>query len=109
MRSFGSRNCANLLYFIHPTIVLPSNTAIVKGYNALTGARVKLGRWDHYLAMQKGILEINESHRPLLSNDLGAVAGLLFDIGTGRYQVPPGRCRRRCRARGMVRRSRRNS
>lgn len=81
---------ANLLYFIHPTIVPPSNTAIVKGYNALTGARVKLGRWDHYLAMRKGILEINESHRALLSNDLGAVAGLLFDIGTGRYQAPPG-------------------
>lgn len=28
--------------------------------------------------------------RALLSNDLGAVAGLLFDIGTGRYQAPPG-------------------
>lgn len=81
---------ANLLYFIHPTIVPPSNTAIVKGYNALTGARVKLGRWDHYLAMRKGILEINETHRALLSNDLGAAAGLLFDIGTGRYQAPPG-------------------
>jgi len=34
---------ANLLYFLHPTITPPFNTAIVKGYNALTGARVKLG------------------------------------------------------------------
>ena len=23
------------------------------------------------------------------SNDLGAIAGLLFDIGSGRYQAPP--------------------
>ena len=37
---------ANLLYFIHPTLVLPFNTAIVKGYNALTGSAVKLGRLD---------------------------------------------------------------
>jgi len=26
-----------------------------------------------------------------LSNDLGAIAGLLFDIGTGRYSAPPAR------------------
>lgn len=80
---------ANLLYFIHPTLVPPFNTAIVNGYNALTGAKVKLGRWDHYLTMRQGILALNASHRKLLSNDLGAVAGLLFDIGTGRYPVPP--------------------
>ena len=34
---------ANLLYFLHPTLVPPFNTAIVKGYNALTGSNVKLG------------------------------------------------------------------
>lgn len=34
---------ANLLYFIHPTLVLPFNTAIIKGYNAVTGSNVKLG------------------------------------------------------------------
>lgn len=80
---------ANLLYFIHPTIVPPFNTAIVKGYNALTGAGVKLGRWDHYLAMRRGILSFNDQHRDLLSNDLGAAAGLLFDLGAGRYPAPP--------------------
>jgi len=80
---------ANLLYFLHPTLAPPSNTAIVKGYNALTGARVKLGRWEEYLAMRQGILRLNAEHRALLSNDLGAVAGLLFDIGTGRYAPPP--------------------
>ncbi|HEY3432579.1 MAG TPA: type II restriction endonuclease [Rhodocyclaceae bacterium] len=80
---------ANLLYFIHPTLVSPFNTAIVNGYNALTGAKVKLGRWDHYLTMRKGVLELNEKYRQLLSNDLGAIAGLLFDIGSGRYPAPP--------------------
>ncbi len=80
---------ANLLYFIHPTLVPPFNTAIVNGYNALTGAKVKLGRWDHYLAMRQGVVALNTQHRKLLSNDLGAVAGLLFDIGSGRYAAPP--------------------
>lgn len=80
---------ANLLYFIHPTLVVPFNTAIVKGYNALTGSTVKLGRWDHYLALREGALRINASHRGLLSNDLGAVAGLMFDVGSGRYPAPP--------------------
>lgn len=80
---------ANVLYFLHPTLVPPFNTAIVKGYNAVTGAKVKLGRWDEYLAMRGGILRLNTEHRDLLSNDLGAVAGLLFDVGTGRYGAPP--------------------
>ena len=80
---------ANLLYFLHPTITPPFNTAIVNGYNALTGARVKLGRWTEYLAMREGILTLNAKYRELLSNDLGAVAGLLFDIGSKRYAPPP--------------------
>lgn len=80
---------ANLLYFLHPTLLPPFNTAIVNGYNALTGAKVKLGRWDEYLAMRAGILRLNAAHREVLSNDLGAVAGLLFDVGSGRYPAPP--------------------
>jgi type II restriction enzyme len=80
---------ANLLYFIHPTLVCPFNTAIVNGYNALTGAKVKLGRWDNYLSMREGVIRLNEAHRQQLSNDLGAIAGLLFDIGNGRYPLPP--------------------
>ncbi len=79
---------ANLLYFLHPTLLPPCNTAIVKGYNALTGARTKLGSWADYLAMREGLQRINAEHRRLLSNDLGAVAGLMFDIGQGRYPVP---------------------
>jgi type II restriction enzyme len=80
---------ANLLYFLHPTLVPPFNTAIVKGYNALTGANVKLGSWGHFLAMRTGILDLNDRYRDLLSNDLGAVGGLLFDIGSGRFPAPP--------------------
>jgi len=34
----------NLLYFIHPTLVCPFNTAIVNGVNAVTGSNFKLGR-----------------------------------------------------------------
>ncbi|NNM77751.1 type II restriction endonuclease [Sphingomonas sp. ID1715] len=80
---------ANLLYFLHPTLVPPFNTAIVNGYNALTGAKVKLGSWDHFLAMRAGILDLNDRYRDLLSNDLGAIGGLLFDVGSGRYPAPP--------------------
>jgi type II restriction enzyme len=80
---------ANLLYFLHPTLVPPFNTAIVNGFNALTGTRVKLGRWDEYLAMRRGVLALNEQYRDLLSNDLGALAGFLFDLGTERYAPPP--------------------
>lgn len=80
---------ANLLYFLHPTLVPPFNTAIVNGYNVLTGAKVKLGRWDEFLAMRQGILALNAEYRDLLSNDLGAIGGLLFDVGSGRYAAPP--------------------
>ena len=80
---------ANLLYFLHPTLTLPFNTAIVKGYNALVGSRVKLGRWDEYLAMRAGAIALNADHAGLLSEDLGAVGGFLFDLGAGRYPLPP--------------------
>lgn len=79
---------ANLLYFLHPTIMPPCNTAIVNGYNALTGAKTKLGRWDEYLVMRAGLIGLNARYRSLLSNDFGAIAGLMFDIGSGRYPVP---------------------
>ncbi len=83
--------CANLLYFLHSTLVPPNNTAIVKGFNAFFGASVKLGRWNDYLAMRERVLEFNATHRKCLSNDLGAVAGFLFDVGTGRYPAVAGR------------------
>ena len=82
-------SAANLLYFLHPTLMPPFNTAIVKGYNALTGSRVRLGKWEEYLSMRDGVMAINDALRDLLSNDLGAIAGLLFDIGSGRFTAPP--------------------
>jgi len=39
--------------------------------------------------MREGILRLNEKYRGQLSNDLGAIAGLLFDVGSGRYPAPP--------------------
>jgi type II restriction enzyme len=39
--------------------------------------------------MRVGVLELNARYRDLLSNDLGAVAGLLYDVGSGRYTAPP--------------------
>lgn len=88
VKGLGSA-AANLMYFLHPTLMPRFNTAIVKGYNALTGAKVKLGNWSEYLAMRGGMLRIVETHRALLSNDLGAIGGLLFDIGQERYMPPP--------------------
>jgi type II restriction enzyme len=79
---------ANLLYFMHPTLVPPFNTAIVKGYNKLMGAKVKLGRWDEYLAMREGMLRFGEKYKNLLSNDFGALAGFLFDIGSEKISLP---------------------
>lgn len=75
---------ANILYFLHPTIVPPSNTAMVNGFNALFGDKKKLGSWESYLQMREVIVQSNNSCRDLLSKDLGAFAGLLFEIGAGR-------------------------
>lgn len=79
---------ANLLYFLHPTIMPPFNTAIVKGYNLITGSKVKLGKWTEYLAMREGILRLNSQFREQLSNDLGAITAFLFDVGSERLEVP---------------------
>lgn len=34
---------ANILYFLHPTVFPPFNTAMVQGFNRLFGAKLKLG------------------------------------------------------------------
>jgi len=72
---------ANILYFLHPTLIPPFNTAIVNGFNALFKDKVKLGSWTEFLRMREVILEKNNQHKSDLSNDLGAFGGLLFDIG----------------------------
>lgn len=44
---------ANIVYFLHPTLVPPFNTAIVNGFNLLFGAKQRLGSWESYLAMRE--------------------------------------------------------
>jgi type II restriction enzyme len=78
---------ASIVYFLHPTFVPPFNTAIVGGFNALFNDKKKLGSWPSYLEMRGAIVEANNGVRHLLSKDLGAFAGLLFEIGTGRLVV----------------------
>ena len=75
---------ANLLYFLHPTLFPPFNTAIVRGFNALFRDRKPLGSWPAYLEMREVIKAANAGLRPPLSADLGAFAGLLFDVGVGK-------------------------
>jgi len=78
---------ANIVYFLHPTIVPPFNTAMVNGFNALFHDKKKLGSSESYLEMREVIVRTNNDVRDQLSKDLGAFAGLLFEIGAGRLMV----------------------
>ncbi len=73
---------ASILYFLHPTIILPFNTAIINGFNHLFKDKKKLGSWNEYLKLREVMIDTNNQHRSELSSDLGAIAGLLFEIGT---------------------------
>lgn len=75
---------ASILYFLHPTIMPPFNTAIVNGFNYAFKEKVKLGSWSEYLRLREQLLAFNATHRPHLSTDLGAAAGMLFEIGVKR-------------------------
>jgi len=72
---------ASILYFLHPTLMPPFNTAILNGFNTLFHEKRKLGSWSEYLKMREVVLEANRKHGADLSNDLGCLAGLLFEIG----------------------------
>ncbi len=78
---------ANILYFLHPTILPPFNTAIVNGLNLLFNEKVKLGSWESYLKMREVMLQVNTQYRNELSTDLGAIAGLLFEIGANKLLI----------------------
>ncbi|WP_241425272.1 hypothetical protein [Clostridium beijerinckii] len=78
---------ANILYFLHPTLMPAFNTAMVNGYNAIFSDKKKLGSWTDYLHMRKVIIKTNEELNPLLSKDLGAISGLLFDVGIGKISL----------------------
>ncbi|PCJ27869.1 MAG: hypothetical protein COA97_02740 [Flavobacteriales bacterium] len=72
---------ASILYFLHPTIFPPCNTAIVNGFNILFNQKVKLGSWSEYLKMREVIIQQNEKFKNHFSTDLGAFSGFLFEIG----------------------------
>jgi type II restriction enzyme len=73
---------ASILYFLHPTILPPFNTAIINGFNFLFKDKKKLGSWSEYLKVREVLIDSNVQHRSELSSDLGAIAGMLFEIGT---------------------------
>jgi len=78
---------ANILYFLHPTHMPPFNTAMLNGFNAVFGDKKKLGSWPAYLEMRETLLRANEELHPALSKDLGAISGLLFDVGVGKIAL----------------------
>lgn len=78
---------ANILYFLHPEIIPPFNTAIVNGFNNLFNERIKLGSWGEYLRMREIILEKNNQFKHSLSKDLGAISGLLFEVGSKKIMI----------------------
>ncbi|MFV2015712.1 MAG: hypothetical protein ACC656_09810, partial [Candidatus Heimdallarchaeota archaeon] len=78
---------ANILYFLHPTIIPPFNTAIVRGYNFLFDEKIKLGKWKDFLLMREGIIELNNNMERKISIDLGAITGMLYDIGVSKIVI----------------------
>ncbi len=72
---------ASILYFLHPTLMPPFNTAIINGFNTIFKDKKKLGSWSEYLKIREVLIETNSKHKAELSNDLGAIAGLLFEVG----------------------------
>lgn len=78
---------ANILYFLHPTHMPPFNTAMVNGFNAVFEDKKKLGSWTAYLEMRETLLKANEELQPALSKDLGAISGMLFDVGVGKIAL----------------------
>jgi len=78
---------ASIIYFIHPTIIAPFNTAIINGFNYLFKDKKKLGSWSDYLKIREIIIETNKKYQQDFSLDLGAFAGLLYEIGTQRILV----------------------
>ncbi|NJD01130.1 MAG: hypothetical protein FIA99_00680 [Ruminiclostridium sp.] len=78
---------ANILYFLHPTLMPPFNTAMVNGYNVIFDDKKKLGSWQQYLEIREVIIQTNEKLQPMLSKDLGAISSLLFDVGIGKIAL----------------------
>lgn len=78
---------ASILYYLHPTFFPPFNTAILNGFNTLFNDKKKLGSWTEYLKIREVLIETNNKHKQELSNDLGAIAGLCFEVGTQKMLI----------------------
>ncbi|MBL7800703.1 MAG: type II restriction endonuclease [Chitinophagales bacterium] len=78
---------ASIIYYLHPTLFPPFNTAIVNGFNTLFNDNKKLGSWSEYLKIREVLLNTNSNFKSELSNDLGAIAGLCFEIGTQKMLI----------------------
>jgi len=78
---------ANILYFLHPQLAPPFNTAMLRGFNLLFDEKYKLGKWKSWHDMRTTMLVANQSLASDLSTDLGALAGLLFDVGAGKLVI----------------------
>ena len=53
---------AKILYFIHPTLMPPFNTAMLNGFNTIFDDKKKLGSWTSYLQMRECVIKTNEGH-----------------------------------------------
>ncbi len=49
---------ASILYFLHPTIIPPFNTAIINGFNFLFKDKKKLGSWSEYLKLREVMIDV---------------------------------------------------
>ncbi len=78
---------ASILYFLHPTIIPPFNTAIINGFNFLFKDKKKLGSWSEYLKIREVLIDVNNKYQNEFSLDLGAIAGLMFEIGTQKLVI----------------------
>jgi type II restriction enzyme len=78
---------ASIIYFIHPTIIPPFNTAVINGFNCLFKDKKKLGSWSEYLKIREVLLDINNQYQNEFSLDLGAIAGLMFEIGSQKLLI----------------------
>lgn len=78
---------ASIVYFLHPTIIPPFNTAILNGFNYVFKDKKKLGSWSEYLKIREVLMEVNASFKNDLSLDLGAIAGLMYEVGAQRLVI----------------------
>lgn len=77
----------SILYFLHLTWFPPFKIAILNGFNFLFKDKKRLGSWTEYLKIRETLIETNSKHKSELSNDLGAIAGLCFEIRTQKMLI----------------------